>query len=75
MKVGDLVRPAPGTILGDREQVAQGERNLRMGMIIDAKNDALGDHVKVFWPRTMRTAWTPPSGLVLESDYETGRPG
>ena len=72
MKVGDLVRPAPGTILGDREQVAQGERNLRMGMIIDVESGVrdLVERVKVFWPRTMRTAWTPPSGLVLESDHE-----
>jgi len=71
VKVGDLVRPAPGTILGDPEQVAQGERNLRMGMIIAIKNTALGDQVEVFWPRTMVTAWTPPSGLVLESDDES----
>ena len=71
MKVGDLVRPAPGTILGDPELVAQTERNLRMGMIIAIKNDELGDQVKVWWPRTMVTAWTPPSGLVLEGDDET----
>ena len=72
MKVGDLVRVHPDHILGDAQQRAAGERNLRMGIIIDQGRPAPGVTSEpwsdVYWPRLETTRRCPTVTLALEGN-------
>lgn len=71
LKIGDIVRVHPDHILGDAQQRAEGERNLRMGIIIDQRTvvevdgDAWSD---VYWPRLETTRLWPTVTLALEEN-------
>ena len=72
LKVGDIVRVHPDHILGDVQQRAAGERNLRMGIIIDQGRHAAGvtwgAWSDVYWPRLETTRWCPTVTLALEEN-------
>ena len=70
LKIGDIVRAHPDHILGDAQQRAEGERNLRMGIIIEQRvatpGEVYGTWSDVYWPRLETTRWSPTVTLALE---------
>ena len=71
LKIGDIVRVHPDHILGDAQQRAEGERNLRMGIIIDegvAPGEPTPAWSHVYWPRLETTRWSPTVTLAPEEN-------
>lgn len=71
LKIGDIVRAHPDHILGDAQQRAEDERNLRTGIIIDQRTvvtGAVDAWSHVYWPRLETTRWSPTVTLAPEEN-------